>query len=376
MRVIDRYLIREILLSMLAILLVLLVIFLSNRLVHFLADVASGELTGAGLFALLGLKVIKYIILLVPVSLFIAILMVMGRLHRDSELIAMAACGLAPAHVYKAVFTLAIPLSLLLGWLSLVVVPQISQYEAKMLSKVQRDLELGGITAGQFRQNKQKGRVVYVENVDELGQLENVFIRMNLHDRPVLLSSPRGELETARESGERTLTLFDGYRYDGVPGQDGYKVMYFGRHSIQLIAPKLEQRRQRRSEKFTAQLWASDKLFDKAELQWRIATPLSILVLALLAPAMSRMRPRSDRFSTLVFGILLFIVYLNLIALGKSWVGRSVLPVPLGMNWVHGLFTLLSLVLMMRQYGYPRWLFSSRGGSGGGSKKAIKGQSR
>ena len=362
MRVIDRYLIREIIVTLLAVMLVLLVIFLSNRLVHYLADVATGELAGGALFALLGLKVIKYIILLVPIALFISILMVLGRLHRDSELIAMAACGLAPAHVYKPVFVLAIPLTLLLGWMSLVVVPYTSQLEAEMLRQAQHGLELGGITAGQFRHNKQKGRVVYVENLDEQGRLENVFIRMKQHGRPVLLSAPSGELEDNKETGERLLTLIDGYRYDGVPGQAGYKVMHFGRHSVQLAAPKLAQRIPRRKEKNTAELWASDTLFDKAELQWRIATPISVLVLALLAPAMSRLRPRSDRFTTLVFGILLFIVYVNLMALGKSWVGRDVLPVPLGMNGVHGLFVLLSLVLMMRQYGYPRWHAGSKQG--------------
>ncbi|HED16984.1 MAG TPA: LPS export ABC transporter permease LptF [Gammaproteobacteria bacterium] len=354
MRVLDRYLIREISITLLAVVLVLLVIFLSNRLVHYLADVATGDLTGAALFSLLGLKVVKYVILLLPIALFISILMVMGRLHRDSELIAMAACGLAPAHVYKPVFMLAVPLAILLGWMSLVVVPHTSQLEAEMLRQAQRDLELGGITAGQFRHNKQKGRVIYVENLDEQGGLENIFIRMRLHGRPILLSSPMGELEDNKETGQRVLTLINGYRYDGVPGQAGYKVMHFGRHSVQLAAPELQQRLQRRAERNTSELWASNTLFDKAELQWRIATPISILVLALLAPAMSRLRPRSDSFTTLIFGILLFIVYLNLMALGKSWVGRSVLPVELGMNLVHGLFILLSLVLMMRQYGYPR----------------------
>jgi len=362
MRVIDRYLIREIMVTMLAVVLVLLVIFLSNRLVHYLADMASGELTGAALFSLLGLKVIKYIVLLLPIALFISILMVMGRLHRDSELIAMAACGLSPAHVYKPVFMLAIPLALVLGWMSLVVVPHTSQQEAGLLRQVQRDLELGGIKAGQFRHNKQKGRVVYVEGLNGQGGLENIFIRMNLHGRPILLLSPRGELEQNKETGQRLLTLIDGYRYDGVPGQEGYKIMHFGRHSMQLATPKLEQRLPRRAEKNTSELWASNTLFDKAELQWRLATPISILVLALLAPAMSRLRPRSDSFTTLVFGILLFIVYLNLMALGKSWVGRSVMPVELGMNWVHGLFILLSLVLMLRQYGYPRRRPGTKGG--------------
>jgi len=361
MRVLDRYLIREITVTLLAVVLGLLVVFLSNRLVRYLGDVASGDLTGAALFSLLSLNIVKYVILLLPIGLFISILMVLGRLHRDSELIAMATCGLAPAHVYKPVFMLAIPLALLLGWTSLVVLPHTSRLETEMLRQAQRDLELGGITAGQFRQNKQKGRVIYVENLDEQGGLEKIFIRMELHGRPILLSSLRGELEDNKETGQRLLTLIDGYRYDGVPGQAGYKVMHFGRHSVQLAAPELEQRLQRRTEKHTSELWASDTLFDKAELQWRLATPISVLVLALLAPAMSRLRPRSDSFTTLVIGILLFIVYLNLMALGKSWVGRSVLPVELGMNGVHGLFVLLSLVLMMRQYGYPRLRAGTKG---------------
>ncbi len=362
MRVIDRYLIREMLGTMLAVVLVLLVVFLSNRLMNYLADIAAGELTGGVLLSLLGLKVIKYLILMVPIALFISILLVMGRLHRDSELIAMAACGLSPVNTYRPVFMLAIPLALLMGWMSLFVVPRTSQFEAGLLNEAQRELELGGMTAGQFRHNKQKGRVVYVEDINDQGQLENVFIRLHLRDRPVMLSAPRGEWQVNRATGERQLSLVDGYRYDGEPGKEGYRIMQFDRHTVQLAAPKVQKTRQRRAEKSTATLLASDDPFDKAEFQWRLAIPVSLLVLALLAPAMSRLKPRSDRFTTLIVGILLFIVYVNLLTLGRSWVGRSVLPVPFGMNWVHGLFIVLSMVLMMRQYGFRRLLpgFSSR----------------
>ncbi|MHB8747447.1 MAG: LptF/LptG family permease, partial [Gammaproteobacteria bacterium] len=116
--IIDRYLLREILLTWLAVTLVLLVILISNRLAGYLADAAAGRIAGTVIFTLLGLKAVSALVMLMPLSLYLAMAFTLGRLHKDNEMAALAACGVGPARLYRPLFMVAVPLSLLLAWLA------------------------------------------------------------------------------------------------------------------------------------------------------------------------------------------------------------------------------------------------------------------
>ena len=78
--VIDRYISRQIFQTLMGVTVVLLLIFISNRLVRYLAGVAAGDIPSDIILTLLGLKTITYIILLIPLSMYLAILLVLGRM--------------------------------------------------------------------------------------------------------------------------------------------------------------------------------------------------------------------------------------------------------------------------------------------------------
>ena len=73
----------------------------------------------------------------------------------------------------------------------------------------------------------------------------------------------------------------------------------------------------------------------RAELHWRLASPLSVLVLALLALPLARSSPREPRYARLLLALLAWLTYYNLLVLGRTWIAEGTLAPALGLWWVH-----------------------------------------
>ena len=107
-----------------------------------------------------------------------------------------------------------------------------------------------------------------------------------------------------------------------------------------------------------SQLWASNGLEEIAELQWRLSVPLSTLILGLLAVPLSRAQPREGRYGRLAIGMLVFIIYLNMLSAAKAWIEQGTISPVLGLWWVHGSVALLTLGLFGVQNGWHKRAFS------------------
>jgi lipopolysaccharide export system permease protein len=108
----------------------------------------------------------------------------------------------------------------------------------------------------------------------------------------------------------------------------------------------------------------SDDLGAKAELQWRISVPLGLLILTLLAVPLSRSKPRQSRYGGLASGVLIYIIYANLLAAAKVWVEDGEIPVFVGLWSVHAVFLLVAVLMLLWQYGVLGYRFSRRAGQG------------
>ena len=78
----------------------------------------------------------------------------------------------------------------------------------------------------------------------------------------------------------------------------------------------------------------------------RIALPIMSLVLALLAVPLSRLRPRQGRYARVWIAVLIFFLYYNLAAAGKTGIARGRLPELVGLWWTHIAVTLLALLVI------------------------------
>ena len=358
-RILDRYIFREIATAWLGVTIVLLTILLTNQFARVLGDVAKGRLPKDAAFDVIGLSAVQYLTILIPISLFLSIMIALGRLYRDSEMPAMMACRTGPSGIYRPLFWLLMPLTLVVAWLSIDVGPRVVTAVDRIGAEARREADLGSIEPGRFTVFGSGNAVVYGERVTSDGVMENVFLQRNLENGGVeVVVAERGEQVVSEDPDVRLLVLYDGRRYEGIPGTTQFRVVEFAEHGIPFQLPSLSTPEPRPRARPVSQLWASDDLEEIAELQWRIGVPLSTLLLGFLAVPLSRARPREGRYGRLAVGMLVFIVYLNMMNAAKAWIEQGTISPTLGIWWVHGCVLLLLLGLLAVQNGWHKRAFS------------------
>ena len=116
LRIVDRYLTRELLVSFVAATLILLLITLGGTVADLLNKIARGRIPADLLLALIGLRTVDALTVLAPLSVFIGVQLAYGRLYRESEMAVFAASGLALTGLLRPLLLLLhIPLSITVG---------------------------------------------------------------------------------------------------------------------------------------------------------------------------------------------------------------------------------------------------------------------
>ena len=116
--IISRYLIKEVLYTLLGVTSVLFMIFLSGQLVALYTMAASGNLQVKAILTTLGLQSIANLVFVLPLSFYIAILLAFNRLYRDNEMVVLEACGISQWKVLRAVLAFAGVFAPCYRWLS------------------------------------------------------------------------------------------------------------------------------------------------------------------------------------------------------------------------------------------------------------------
>lgn len=357
-RILDRYIFREIALSWLAVTGVLLAILLTNQFARVLGDVAKGKLPKDAIFQIIGLTGLQYLTILMPIALFLAVMLALGRLYRDSELPAMMACRIGPVDIYRPLSWLLIPLTLVVGWLSTEISPTALTKIAHISIEARRQADLASIEPGRFIVDNRAGTVVYAESVLGPGTVENVFLQRQVDGGVEVVVAEWGEQIESDDPDTRFFVLRNGRRYEGVPGTSEFRVMQFAEHGIPYRLPNLEDPELAPRAMKTADLLRSNDADEIAELHWRYGIPLATLVLAIIAVPLSRSQPRQGRYERLAIGLLVFIIYFNLLSAGKAWLEKSIVPAVAGLWWVHGLMLASAVLLLALQGGVHRRIFS------------------
>jgi lipopolysaccharide export system permease protein len=353
LRLIDRYLLKEVLLGWLAITLVLLLIMVSHRTVRYLAQAATGELPGDVIFILLGVKAFWLLVYVMPFSLALGVVNGLGRLYRDNEMTVLAACGVGLGRIYFPLLGMAAAVALVLGWVALYVTPGVIAYGERLTKLAEQQAQVSLLGVGRFNV-LDKGRVTfYAQEFSKHKQrMENVFVYFHDRDRPdkapQVITAASAYRMTDRESGDEYLVFVDGYRYEGRPGDVDYRIMKFGRQGVRIELPGKEGPLNKRSAIPTDKLLGTHDLKERIELQWRLAVPVAVLVLVFVAVPLSRMSPRKGRYGGLAVPVLMFIIYFNMMGIAKAWVEQGVVPQAIGIWWVHLLPVALGLLLLRR----------------------------
>ena len=314
---------------------VLLVILLANQVAVVLERAAVNQFPQDVVLQLIWLGALQNLSVLIPVGLLLGVVLAFGRLYHDSEMAAALACGVGPASIYRPVALLAILVSVVLAWLTLSLSPDAYAQTLSLRSAASRAGRFAAIAPGKFRTFGGTA-VVYAEDVNPDGTLGNVFVERNRGPRVEVALAERARHSVTADGMTHTITLYDGERFEGVPGSTQFRIVRrFSELVIPIQVPTPSDIVKAIDAQPTEDLLGSTESEKRAELQWRIALPTMSLVLTLLAVPLSRLRPRQGRYSKIWLAILLYFVYSNLVSAGKVWLAHGTLPEWLGLWWTH-----------------------------------------
>jgi lipopolysaccharide export system permease protein len=265
----------------------------------------------------------------------------------------MTGCGVGPLYLYRPFVTLALALAAVTAALAFQIGPWAGREAEQLLKDARRLIQYTPFEAGQFKQVADNRGVFYTARMDAAADtLDTVFARINEKRGPSIVTARRGSQTLDPQTGERLVTLEQGYRYSGVPGRAEYDIVKFDKLTTRVAPPELIERSGKRGLQETSALLGSDDPQDQAELAWRLAAPVSVLILALLAVPLAHTSPRSGRYGRLILGILLYLAYANLIALGQSWMAKGYVSPIVGLWWVHAMVAALAVALISRRLGW------------------------
>jgi lipopolysaccharide export system permease protein len=356
MRVIERYVLREVAMAWAAVSVVLFVILISNQLAFVFKLVAEAGLSSKVVLNLLWFRLVQQFLMLLPIGLFLGIMLALGRMYHESEMAAMQACGVSHRDVLRPVMLLAGLAAATLALLSLDVAPHSAQAEIGLKTQAAREARFASLQPGKFRSFGGSNIVFYAESIDEHGVLHNVYAQRMVGDRMEIVVASRAEQHGVGDA-EQTFVLYDGERYEGTPGSAQFRIWRFAEHGIPVQLPDVGNVQLKDYQKSTFALLRSGKLSDYAELQSRISTPLVVLILAVIAVPLSKLRPRQGRYARAGQFILVYLVYLLLLQSAQSWMMRGVTPYWLGIWWAHAVLVVMALLLWRRAEGKLNWVW-------------------
>jgi lipopolysaccharide export system permease protein len=346
---VQRYVLREVVQTWLAVTGVLVAILVSNQLSRVLGQAADNQYGRGVVFDLIALGAIMNLSVIVPVGLLLAVVLTLGRMYHDSEMAALQACGFGPARLLAPLFCFALVIALGLGWLAFEQVPRADSQVQLLRQSAIKEAQFGQLDAGRFRAFSGGDAVFYAERVDQEGVLHNVFVQRESAGRFEVALADTATYSKTSSGAMHLVTLFNGRRYEGVPGQLDFRVIEFREHGIPIATPEDVRGPLDPDTKPTRLLWGSSDPSDIAQLQFRASTPLMALVLTLVAVPLSKLRPRQGRYARVGFAIVVYFVYSNLLSAAKIWVEKGELTPAIGVWWVHAAALALGLYLVMRE---------------------------
>jgi lipopolysaccharide export system permease protein len=336
-----------------SLLLILFLVLTSNELAHWLSDVASGELAIDYVFKILLYSTPELLGTLLPIASFLGVIFSVGRLWADSEMIVLWASGYTWVKLVRDLLISAIIVSLIVGFISIWLLPRANLLREQTISQGEANSVMNITVPGRFQAIDGGKLVFYVEDKDD-EFLKDIFIAQmpegSNDEQWRVIVAKKAKINYSFEKNGLLLTLLDGSRYVGTPGNTDYTEIYFSEYR-QLYQPEDATIVQHNRVKLSGDLLKSDSIGENMEFEMRLAKPISVIVLLFIALALSKLDPRKGRFVKLFPAIIIYVAYFNLITVSSRSVASGKWPVWLGPWWVHMVFLLAGLIWLAKESG-------------------------
>ena len=327
-------------------LVVILTIVLTSMLIATLRQAAGGNVAPQDVLLLMGYASLAYLPTMLALSLFIAIVATLGRMYRESEMTIWFASGVPLRRFVRPVLRMATPILALVVLLELWVWPWSNQNSTQLKERYAKRSDLSRVAPGQFQSSRDGSRVFFIERDSADGTTgRNVFILSHTARTEAVTTSAKGHVEV--QGDDRFLVLDKGQRNEENSETHEKTLSRFERYEVladsQVLASASKLPPKATS---TVDLLKSAEPGQQGELAWRFGMILSAVNMTLLGLPLAHTNPRRPNSWNLMFALLSFVVYFNLINLTQSWVGNGRMALPASLLAVHGGAFVLALLMI------------------------------
>jgi lipopolysaccharide export system permease protein len=324
---------------------VILTIVLTMFLIRTVGQAASGAVAPQDVVLLLGFVALGHLPTILTLSLFVAIVVTLGRLYRDSEMAVWFASGVSLVRFAKPVLQTSAPVLLVVGLLLLFAWPWGNRNGIELRERYQQRSDLSRVAPGVFQSSSDGRRVFFIEReAGDEAQARNVFILQSTDRSESVTTARSGRIEA--EGDDRFLVLEAGQRNEAAA--DGARTLARFETYRVLVSEGAARSASMRSPRTvdTIDLIRQPTPRHQGELVWRLGLLCAAGNLTLLGLGLAAASPRRASNWNLLFALLTFLVYYNLVNLSQAWVGSANLGLGTALLGLHGGVFVLALALL------------------------------
>ncbi len=316
---------------------------------------SKGIIPNDSILTILVFSLLKYLPILLTLTLFLTILLTLSRWFKDSEMMIWFSSGLGLTSFIRPILFFSLPIILLIGFLSLYLSPWATQKSEEYKAGLKNRDELATISPGSFKESKSKDRVFYVEGFGDLGsKVKNVFVQSEQNGKLGIIVSNEGS-RVSTNTDDEYIVLKKGKRYEVNHENNHFTEIKFSDYGflVEKKLPPIVDISQVEAIPTFLLLAIKDPPWEvnryMAELIWRISLPISGILLIILAIPLSFINPRSGRSVNIIIGIMIFAIYNNLMGVTQSYINLGKLNPYVGGSIVHLFILLIASYLMLRR---------------------------
>jgi lipopolysaccharide export system permease protein len=305
------------------------------------------------LMPLVSFNMIRDMSTLLSLSLFLTIILTISNLYKNSEAIVMNSLGLNDKHFMIFIQPIVLLSFVIIFFLTIIAVPWANQQKNIMEEETKNASEFSFITEGEFEIFKQGDIVFYAsesKSLDTTGKqnMEEIFIYGINDGNPVIVLASEANKYIDSKSNSTYLKLKDGIRYMGIPGNENVNILNFDTYDLEIVSGEIRKSLAVYTQiesKNTLDLIKDGSLYDKAELQWRLSQPISVLILTVIGVFLGKTSPRGGNGVNLLIGVIIFLLYYNGLLVAKSAIELGQVDPIIGLWGIH-LFMVMFILLL------------------------------
>ncbi len=350
--IISRYLLRNLSVYLFSITFIIGLLVFGNQFVLTTQESIAYGIPIKELMPLVGFNMLRDIPIILTLSLFLAIIITISQLYKNSEAVVMNSIGLGEKNFINSFQPIIFLTFIIIFYLTLFAVPWAKEQKSLAEDQTVNASEFSFITEGKFESFKNGEIVFYASEsktteTDGEQNMEEIFIYALDNDNPVIVLASEAVKYTNSSSASVYLRLKDGIRYEGLPSSENINILNFEQYDLEIISGEVKKSITNFSEieeKKTIELLKEGGPLANAELQWRLSQPISVLILSVFGIFLGKSSPRTGKGINLLIGIVLFMLYNNGLLVAKSSIESGYLSPFIGMWSIH-LFLIATLIV-------------------------------